>query len=783
MACWLGQCMLGVPGAGRRQTGLRLWHCNAGRGRFSLEKQRALNISFQKQKLTTVMPVFSARSTAIMLNQLLSKTLALQTLPKLWMSTFTSLAGDKNLILMGPPGAGKTSVGRIIGQKLGCPVVDVDDDVLEKDWNMSVSKKLQDIGDEQFLEEEGKALLKFSTSGSVISLTGSNPLHSRSMEHIKQNGIVIYLDVNTKDIMERLERMKVDRIVGQRSGASILDILQKRKQFYKKWHDVRVLCQMGDSIEDIAHRVVNAIKRYQDSESEAFISTRNTSDDARECQTKYFSDAVIEGLAPDGGLYVPEKGLPKLTRGEWKTLVGFSYAERAQIILERCIHPVDVPAFTLGEIVEKAYGENFACHKIAPVRHLVGNQFILELFHGPTASFKDLALQFMPHLFAYCIPKTCNYLVMVATSGDTGSAVMDGFGRLSDIDKKTIGVFCLYPENGISQAQKLQIIACQGENSLGLGVGSDFDFCQNTIKKLFTNSDYTGFLTAEYGTVLSTANSINWVRLLPQVVYHASAYLDLVSQGIISFGSHVDVCIPTGNFGNILAALYAKQMGVPIRKLICASNQNHVLTDFLKTGHYDLRGKKLLQSCSPAIDILKSSNIERYLHLLTNNDGKFVKQLFVQLQNEGHFQLRSNLVCLIQEDIIGGWCSEKDCLEMIHSVYEATGYILDPHTAIAKVVADRVQDRTCPVIISSTAHYSKFAPAILQALRIDSIKHSPLSQLHLLNSFHPLPPTHKALIEMLKKAESKTTHICLPDPNIVMENVERFIQNLYLKIH
>ncbi|OCT75588.1 threonine synthase-like 1 [Xenopus laevis] len=731
------------------------------------------------------MPVLSARFTGIMLNQLLSKSSALRKLPKLWMSTHTSLAGDKNLVLMGPPGSGKTSVGRIIGQKLGCPVVDVDDDVLEKDWNMSVSKKLQDVGDEQFLEEEGKALLKFSTSGSVISLTGSNPLHCRSMEHIKQNGIVVYLDVDTKDIMERLERMKVDRIVGQRSGASIGDILQKRKWFYKKWHDVRVLCQNGDSIENIADKVVHAIMRYQNAESEAFISTRNTSHqfDARKGQAKYFSDAVIEGLAPDGGLYVPEKGLPKLTSAEWKTLVGSSYAERAQIILERCIHPVDVPAFTLGEIVEKAYGENFACNKIAPVRHLVGNQFILELFHGPTASFKDLALQFMPHLFAYCIPKTCNYLVMVATSGDTGSAVMEGFGRLSDIDKKRIGVFCLYPENGISQAQKLQIISCQGENSLGLAVGSDFDFCQNTIKQIFSNPDYTGFLTAEYGTVLSTANSINWARLLPQVVYHASAYLDLVSQGIISFGSQVDVCIPTGNFGNILSALYAKQMGVPIRKLICASNQNHVLSDFLKTGHYDLRGKKLLQSYSPAIDILKSSNVERYLHLLTNNDGEFVKQLFAQLQNEGHYQLPNNLVRRIQEDIISGWCSEKDCLEMIRSVYEATGYILDTHTAVAKVVADRVQDRTCPVIISSTAHYSKFAPAILQALRIDSIKQSPLSQLHLLNSFHPLPPSHKALLEMLNKAESKKTHICAPDPNIVMENVENFIQDLYLKIH
>ncbi|KAM4705701.1 threonine synthase-like 1 [Rhinophrynus dorsalis] len=731
------------------------------------------------------MPLFSLHSTTKVFKIFFSKSLAYSKLRKLWLSTHSSLIGDKNLILMGPPGSGKTSVGKILGQKLGSSVIDVDDDVLEKMWNMSVSDKLQDVGDEQFLEEEGKALLKFSTSGSVISLTGSNPLHTTSMEHIKKNGIVVYLDVHAQDIIERLEGMKVDRIVGQKSGASIGDILQKRKQFYKKWHDVRVVYQTGDSIEVLADKVIDAVKRYQNYESDTFISTRSKCPDldTRNGKTKYFSDAVIEGISPDGGLYVPVGGLPKLSSGEWKRLISSTYTERAQIILERCIHPVDVPANILGEIIERAYGENFACSKIAPVRHLVGNQFILELFHGPTASFKDLALQFMPHLFAYCIPRTCNYVVLVATSGDTGSAVLDGFGRLSDIDKQRIAVFCLYPENGISLVQKHQILCCQGSNSQTLGVKSDFDFCQNAIKRMFNNSDYTGFLTAEYGTVLTTANSINWARLLPQVVYHASAYLDLVSQGFITFGSLVDVCIPTGNFGNILAALYAKHMGIPIRKLICASNQNHVLTDFIKTGHYDLRGRILQQSHSPAIDILRSSNLERYLHLLTNSDGQLVKQLFDQLQNQGHFQLQSNLLHTLQEDIIGGWCSEKDCLETIHSVYCTTGYILDTHTAVAKAVADRMQDRTCPVIISCTAHYSKFAPAILQALRIEEINQSPLSQLHVLNSFHSLPPSHQALVEMLKQSESKTSKVCVADSNIVMEHVESFIQNLFLKVH
>ena len=298
----------------------------------------------------------------------------------------------------------------------------------------------------------------------------------------------------------------------------------------------------------------------------------------------------------------------------------------------------------------------------------------------------------------------------------------------------------------------------------------------------FTNSDYTGYLTVEYGTALAAANSINWARLLPQIVYHASAYLDLVHQGIIAFGDPVDVCIPTGNFGNILAALYAKMMGIPIRKCICASNENNVLTDFIRTGIYDLRGRKLVPTFSPAIDILKSSNLERYLHLIADGDGQLVTQLYDQLENQGHFQLRKDLLEKLQQDLVAGWCSEEDCLAAIHSVYSTTGYILDTHTAVAKVVADRLQDRTCPIIISSTAHYSKFAPAILRALRITEIKQNPLSQLHLLISYSPLPPVHWGLLETLKKNENEGHRVCAADLNMLMSCIETLIQKHFMKV-
>lgn len=713
----------------------------------------------------------------ICLKLMFSRLVTFEWIPKSWFSSH-SLVGNKNIILMGPPGAGKTTVGRIVGQKLDCPVIDIDDDVLETTWNMSVSEKLQDVGNEQFLEEEGKALLKFSASGSVISLTGSNPMHTAGMQHVKRNGIVVYLDVPTVVIMSRLKSMKVDRIVGQGPATSLKDILQFRKQFYKRWYDIRVLCGGNMAAEIVAEKVLDAVKRYQNSEVETYVSTRSTQKNSH----KYFSDVVVEGLASDGGLFVPERGLPEFTAEEWQTLIEATYAERSQVILERCIHPADIPASKLREIIGTAYGENFTCSKIAPVRHLTGNQFLLELFHGPTASFKDFALQMMPHIFAYCIPRSCNYLVLVATSGDTGSAVLDGFSRLHGADKQRIAVLTFFPEDGVSPIQKSQMIGCQKENAWSVGVKSDFDFCQTAMKKIFTNSDYTGYLTVEYGTALAAANSINWARLLPQIVYHASAYLDLVHQGIIAFGDPVDVCIPTGNFGNILAALYAKMMGIPIRKCICASNENNVLTDFIRTGIYDLRGRKLVPTFSPAIDILKSSNLERYLHLIADGDGQLVTQLYDQLENQGHFQLRKDLLEKLQQDLVAGWCSEEDCLAAIHSVYSTTGYILDTHTAVAKVVADRLQDRTCPIIISSTAHYSKFAPAILRALRITEIKQNPLSQLHLLSSYSPLPPVHWGLLETLKKNENEGHRVCAADLNMLMSCIENLIQKHFMKV-
>lgn len=435
---------------------------------------------------------------------------------KLWISTQTSLLGDKNLLLMGPPGAGKTTVGRMVAHKLGLPAVDVDDDVLEPTWKLPVAEKLALVGGQRFLEEEGQALCSFSASGCVVSLTGSNPLHTVAMQHVKETGVVVYLDVDSEDILARLERMKVNRIVGQEAGVSMRDILEYRRQFYEKWLDVRVLCGRGETTEEVTEKVLKALERYQNHHTETYVSTRREEMELSKKKT-YFSDVVVEGLATDGGLYVPQNGFPVLDAQEWQRLTGMSYTERALVLLERCIHPLDVSAVDLRAMVVKAYGSNFSSAAVAPVKHLLHHQYVQELFHGPTASFKDLALQLMPQLFAHCIPPGCNFLILVATSGDTGSAVLSGFSRLSEAERSRVGVLVFFPEGGVSQVQKLQMTSYGDGNARAVGVRSDFDFCQRSIKRMFGESGLTGHLAVEYGTVLSTANSINWARLLPQV--------------------------------------------------------------------------------------------------------------------------------------------------------------------------------------------------------------------------------------------------------------------------
>lgn len=273
---------------------------------------------------------------------------------------------------------------------------------------------------------------------------------------------------------------------------------------------------------------------------------------------------------------------------------------------------------------------------------------------------------------------------------------------------------------------------------------------------------------------------LSCVCSLWQVVYHSSAYLDLCRDGAISFGEPVDLCIPTGNFGNAVSAVYAKKMGVPIRKVICASNHNCVIADFLNTGEYDLRGRPLLASRSPAIDILKSSNLERFIHHASQGDGRLVRHLFTQLEAQRHLSVPQSLLRSLQQEVLAGWSSEDHCLAAIRRVHAQTGYVMDPHTAVAKVVAERLQDGSCPVVLCSTAHYGKFAPAVLEALGTRSVPLDPVEQLRTLASVASGPPVHRDLVACLDR---RTGHaVCPPEYGALVEEVEVMIQDSFMKV-
>lgn len=368
-----------------------------------------------------------------------------------------------------------------------------------------------------------------------------------------------------------------------------------------------------------------------------------------------FSEAILKGIAGDGGLLVPEE-MPFLPIGQLQRLVGSSYQEIASFLFK--LFELDFSAETVMSLVDRAYGKQFAVAEIAPVRKLQGNQYLLELWHGPTLAFKDMALQIMPLFFAEAVRlqnekraraggSPLSYLILVATSGDTGKAALEGY---RDIDGVSIVVF--YPAGGVSKLQELQMVTQEGKNVLVCALEGDFDAAQRCVKDVFGDEAFNKELL-ERQVVLSSANSINWGRLLPQIVYHVSGYLELVRSGAISMGDQIDVCVPTGNFGNLLAGFYAKQMGLPLRRFVCASNENHVLSEFLQTGVYDLTKRELVPTPSPSMDILVASNVERLLYAITK-DSVRVRKWMRDLQTKGRFVVDEETKRVLQEEFFCG---------------------------------------------------------------------------------------------------------------------------------
>ena len=433
-----------------------------------------------------------------------------------------------------------------------------------------------------------------------------------------------------------------------------------------------------------------------------YISTRN--------KTHIVSapEAVIEGIAPDGGLYIPKD--PDFSAFDWKALLSGDFRAIAEQIF----------SFYFGElpdihaIVENAYGARFDTGEVTPLVK-VGDRYVLELFHGPTSAFKDVALQALPHLLSSAkkyMGNTRETVILVATSGDTGKAALEGFR-----DVAGIRIIVFFPNGGVSKVQRAQMVTQEGGNVLSAAVRGNFDDTQTGVKQIFVREKTEGIPGADAS--LSSANSINIGRLVPQIAYYFKAYSDLVSCGELAVGDPVDFTVPTGNFGDILAGYLAKRMGLPVGKLICASNQNDVLTDFIRTGTYD-KNRRFYRTTSPSMDILVSSNLERLLYFLGGESDVLVKDLMEQLNTCGRYSVSESFLERLQAQFACGRADEDATAAAIRRVFREYRYLLDPHTAVGWDAADaylRENGRQRPMVVLSTASPYKFPEAVLNALQ------------------------------------------------------------------
>ena len=424
------------------------------------------------------------------------------------------------------------------------------------------------------------------------------------------------------------------------------------------------------------------------------------------------SQAILKGLADDGGLFVPVS-IPKLpvSLGELKEM---SYQEIAYTVMKEFL--TDFTEEELKSCIAKAYDSKFDTEEIAPLAK-VEDAYYLELFHGATIAFKDMALSILPHLLTTSAKKNQvknEIVILTATSGDTGKAALAGF---ADVEGTKIIVF--YPKNGVSRVQELQMVTQKGDNTSVVAIHGNFDNAQSGVKAMFENKELEKELN-EAGYQFSSANSINIGRLVPQVVYYVYAYAKLLQNEEIAEDEEINVVVPTGNFGNILAAYYAKNMGIPIAKLICASNENKVLYDFFQTGTYD-RNREFVLTTSPSMDILISSNLERLIYKISGEDARKDTDLMTELKTKGSYAITGEMKANLA-DFAAGYATEEQVAKTIHDIYEDTGYVMDTHTAVAAVAAtvykaykeDSKDDRK--TVIASTASPYKFAGSVMSAI-------------------------------------------------------------------
>ncbi len=483
------------------------------------------------------------------------------------------------------------------------------------------------------------------------------------------------------------------------------------------------------------------------------------------------SQAIAQGISEEGGLFVPQS-LPKYTLDDIKALAQTDYRGRAKKIFGDFLG--DFTEEEISQSVEAAYTpEKFGSDDPAPISYIESGSTkmsILELWHGPTCAFKDMALQILPHLLTKSVKKTYSgkeAVILVATSGDTGKAALEGF---KDVDGTRIMVF--YPVNGVSPMQKRQMATQKGDNVSVVAIEGNFDDAQTGVKKIFTNSEIKAKLEKN-NMLFSSANSINWGRLLPQIVYYFSAYCELLNAKKINAGDKINVVVPTGNFGNILASFYAMNMGLPVNKFICASNANNVLTDFIKTGTYD-RKRQFYTTISPSMDILVSSNLERLLYHLTDGNAEKVAQWMNELSANGSYTVDSYVKSKLDELFYGGCCDDDNTRATIREMYKNESYLCDTHTAVAvnvyKQYVEETGDNT-PAVIASTASPYKFAKSVLEAVSDEKLPEDEYAMVDELSAITktsvPLP------LASLKNAEVRFKEECKVDemPETVLNSL------------
>ncbi|MGN1081203.1 MAG: threonine synthase [Acutalibacteraceae bacterium] len=476
--------------------------------------------------------------------------------------------------------------------------------------------------------------------------------------------------------------------------------------------------------------------------------------------------AIATGISKEGGLFVPCE-YPHISQEKLLKLSNEDYRTRATEVLKLFL--TDFTEEKVNEMVCSAYGKKFDSSNPAPLHKLDNGTYVLELWHGPTCAFKDMALQILPYLLSASAQKVSpgkQTVILVATSGDTGKAALEGF---KDVENTRILVF--YPQDGVSNIQKLQMITSQGANVGVCAVCGNFDDAQTGVKKIFTNPEIIKKLQ-ENNMEFSSANSINWGRLVPQVVYYVSAYCDLIKNGAIKCGEEINVTVPTGNFGDILAAFYAKKIGVPIKRFICASNENNVLTDFIRTGTYD-KNREFHTTMSPSMDILVSSNLERLLFELSGCDDKYISEIMDELKTNGKYTVSKDILDSLKNEFSAYYCGDSDTQKSIKETFDSFGYLIDTHTSVAVNCENQyikeTEDKTVNVIVSTASPY-KFSDSVLSSLKKIDAKDD-FGVIDELSDFSKTEIPYP--FAELRNAKPRFSDVCMPDemPEYVLKKL------------